>query len=450
MSIKKSIYTVSALTSELKTLLDENYPIVWITGEVTNFASPGSGHFYFTLKDSKAQISAVMFKGQNRKLSFQPENGMEITGLCRISVYEPRGTYQAIFEHIEPKGTGALQIAFEQLKKRLADEGLFDDNYKISIPFLPSKISIITSPSGAVIHDIMNIIYRRYSNSYIEILPARVQGQESVEEISKALDLVNSRMASDVIILARGGGSLEDLHAFNSETVARAIFASKIPVVSAVGHETDFTISDFVADMRAPTPSAAAELIVPEKIILKKQCAGLEKSLSNAFAWYSDILRSKLKAMTQRLKDPEKPIQDCRLKIDDLVSRMARACLGDFLKNKEKSELLIRHLYANNTMAMIKNYNALLGRLSDNLFKLNELNMVKHKFKIREISGRLHAMNPEAILERGYSITRILSEKTIIKDPEVINEGQIIETLLAKGKITSKVEGKAAYVKKDL
>ncbi|MBW1892218.1 MAG: exodeoxyribonuclease VII large subunit [Deltaproteobacteria bacterium] len=450
MSIKKSIYTVSALTSELKTLLDENYPIVWITGEVTNFASPGSGHFYFTLKDSKAQISAVMFKGQNRKLSFQPENGMEITGLCRISVYEPRGTYQAIFEHIEPKGTGALQIAFEQLKKRLADEGLFDDNYKISIPFLPSKISIITSPSGAVIHDIMNIIYRRYSNSYIEIIPARVQGQESVEEISKALDLVNSRMASDVIILARGGGSLEDLHAFNSETVARAIFASKIPVVSAVGHETDFTISDFVADMRAPTPSAAAELIVPEKIILKKQCAGLEKSLSNAFAWYSDILRSKLKAMTQRLKDPEKPIQDCRLKIDDLVSRMARACLGDFLKNKEKSELLIRHLYANNTMAMIKNYNALLGRLSDNLFKLNELNMVKHKFKIREISGRLHAMNPEAILERGYSITRILSEKTIIKDPEVINEGQIIETLLAKGKITSKVEGKAAYVKKDL
>ncbi len=157
-----------------------------------------------------------------------------------------------------------------------------------------------------------------------------------------------------------------------------------------------------------------------------------------------------MKAMTQRLKDPEKPIQDCRLKIDDLVSRMARACLGDFLKNKEKSELLIRHLYANNTMAMIKNYNALLGRLSDNLFKLNELNMVKHKFKIREISGRLHAMNPEAILERGYSITRILSEKTIIKDPEVINEGQIIETLLAKGKITSKVEGKAAYVKKDL
>ncbi|MBW2217904.1 MAG: exodeoxyribonuclease VII large subunit [Deltaproteobacteria bacterium] len=174
MSIKKSIYTVSALTSELKTLLDENYPIVWITGEVTNFASPGSGHFYFTLKDSKAQISAVMFKGQNRKLSFQPENGMEITGLCRISVYEPRGTYQAIFEHIEPKGTGALQIAFEQLKKRLADEGLFDDNYKLSIPELKSKISIITSPSGAVIHDIMNIIYRRYSNSYIEIIPARV------------------------------------------------------------------------------------------------------------------------------------------------------------------------------------------------------------------------------------------------------------------------------------
>ncbi len=450
MSIKKSVYTVSGLTSELKNLLEENYPIVWITGEVTNFASPGSGHFYFTLKDSKAQISAVMFKGQNRKLSFQPENGMEITGLCRISVYEPRGSYQIIFEHIEPKGTGALQIAFEQLKKRLAYEGLFDDVHKIGIPFLPTKISIITSLSGAVIHDIINIVSRRYSNSYIEILPVKVQGKDSEKEISKALDLINSRMISDVIILARGGGSLEDLHAFNSEIVARAIFASKIPVVSAVGHETDFTISDFVADMRAPTPSAAAELIVPEKIILKKQCAGLEKSLLSAFTRHSETLRSKLKALTQRLKDPEKMIQDYRLKTDDLVSRMARACLGDFHKNKEKCEFLIRHLYANNTMAMIKNYNALLGRLSDNLFKLNELNMVKHKFKIREISGRLHAMNPEAILERGYSITRILSEKTIIKDPEVINKGQIIETLLAKGKITSRVEGKTAYVKKDL
>ena len=450
MSIKNSVYTVSGLTSELKNLFEENYPIVWITGEVTNFASPGSGHFYFTLKDSKAQISAVMFKGQNRKLSFQPENGMEITGLCRISVYEPRGTYQAIFEHIEPKGTGALQIAFEQLKKRLADQGLFDDTHKIGIPFLPSKISIITSPSGAVIHDIMNIIFRRYSNSYIEILPAKIQGQGSEEEISEAIILVNYRMNSDVIILARGGGSLEDLHAFNSETVARAIFASKIPVVSAVGHETDFTISDFVADMRAPTPSAAAELIVPEKNILKKQCAGLEKNLSNAFTWHFTTLRSKLKTLTQRLKDPEKSIQDFRLKTDDLVSRMARACLGDFHKNKEKSEILIRHLYANNTMTIIKNYNALLGRLSDNLFKSNELNMVKHKFKIREISGRLHAMNPEAILKRGYSITRILSEKMIIKDPEVINKGQIIETLLAKGKITSRVEGKTAYVKKDL
>lgn len=450
MSTKNSVYTVSALTTELKILLEETYPIIWITGEVTNFASPSSGHFYFSLKDRSAQISAVMFKGQNRKLTFQPENGMEVTGLCRISVYEPRGAYQVIFEHLEPKGTGALQIAFEQLKKRLFDEGIFDEIHKKSIPFLPNKISIITSPSGAVIHDFINVINRRYPNSYIAIVPVKVQGHGAENEISDALRLVNSRKDSDILVLARGGGSLEDLHAFNSETVARAIYESEIPVVSAIGHDTDYTISDFAADLRAPTPSAAAELIVPEKKDLINRCLALEKSLFYAMHNQFNKIKTNVKAMVLRLKDPQRSIQDFRLRIDEHVSRITRSCVRDFDKNKDKIKHMTRNLYSNTPDIVTTNYHALLGRLTDNLLHLYAMKMDKQKYEVREISGRLYAMNPMATLERGYSITRILSDKTIITDHETVNKGQLIETLLANGKITSKVEGKSTNVKKDL
>lgn len=450
MSTKNSVYTVSALTTELKILLEETYPIVWITGEVTNFASPASGHFYFTLKDSNAQISAVMFKGQNRKLSFQPENGMEVTGLCRISVYEPRGTYQVIFEHLEPKGTGALQIAFEQLKKRLFDEGIFDEIHKKSIPFLPKKISIITSPSGAVIHDFINIVNRRYPNSYIEIVPVMVQGYNAENEISEALQLVNLRKNSDVIVLARGGGSLEDLNAFNSESVARAIYSSEIPVVSAIGHDTDYTISDFAADLRAPTPSAAAELIIPEKNTLKNQCFTLEKKLFYAMRNQCNRIKTNVDTLIRRLKDPQRSIQDFRLRIDELLSRISRSCARNLDKGKDRIKHMTRNLYSHTPGIMITNYHALLGRLTDNLLHLYAMEIDKQKYELREISGRLYAMNPMATLERGYSITRILSDKTIITDHETVNKGQLIETLLAKGKITSKIEGKAANVKKDL
>jgi exodeoxyribonuclease VII large subunit len=450
MSSKKSVYTVTALTAELKILLEQTYPIVWITGEVTNFASPSSGHFYFTLKDSNAQISAVMFKGQNRKLSFKPENGMEVTGLCRISVYEPRGTYQVIFEHLEPKGTGALQIAFEQLKKRLFDEGIFDEDSKKPIPYLPRKISIVTSPSGAVVHDFINIINRRYPNSYIEIVPVKVQGYNAENEISDALHLVNSRKNSDVIVLARGGGSLEDLAAFNTEIVARAIYASEIPVVSAIGHDTDYTISDFAADLRAPTPSAAAELIVPEKIAVQKQCVTVGKSLFQAMHNHIKNSKAELKALMLRVKDPERSIQDFRLRTDELLARIARASKRNLDKNKDKIKHVTRNLCSHRPVILISNYHALLGRLTDKLLYLYTINIDKQKSELQGISGRLYTVNPMATLERGYSITRILSDKTIVTDPKTLNKGQLIETLLTKGKITSKVEGKITYVKKDL
>ena len=241
---QRKIFTVSELNADIKNLLEQQFPFIWIYGEISNFRVPASGHFYFTLKDADAQISAVMFRGQQRHLKFRPSDGMGVTGMGRVSVYEPRGTYQIILEYLEPSGIGALQVAFEKLKKQLAAEGLFDDQHKRSLPFIPRKISLITSPTGAVVHDLLNVIQRRFAGIRIEILPISVQGAAAVEQIVDALELLNARADSDVAILARGGGSLEDLQAFNSEAVARAIFQSQIPIISAIGHETDTTLID--------------------------------------------------------------------------------------------------------------------------------------------------------------------------------------------------------------
>ncbi|MFC1896679.1 exodeoxyribonuclease VII large subunit, partial [Thermodesulfobacteriota bacterium] len=259
--MERRLYTVSELTRAIRSLLEEALPFVWLRGEISNFHVPISGHFYFTLKDAGAQIRSVMFRGQNRSLKFQPEDGLAVIALGRISVYEPQGIYQIIVEFMEPEGVGALQVAFEQLKARLGQEGLFGPEHKRPLPFLPRKISVMTSPTGAVIHDFIKVIDRRFPSVHIEVVPVRVQGEGSEEEMVQALNTVNMCGDSDVIVLARGGGSLEDLQAFNSESVARAVFKSCIPVVSAVGHETDFTIADFTADVRAPTPSAAAEIV---------------------------------------------------------------------------------------------------------------------------------------------------------------------------------------------
>ena len=288
--IKRNIYSVSDLNANIKALLEESFPFVWIIGEMSNFRIPASGHYYFSLKDAASQISAVMFRGQQRKLKFEPEDGMSVIGMGRISVYEPRGTYQIILEYLEPSGVGALQIAFEQLKNKLADEGLFNDEHKRDIPFIPNKIGVITSSSGAVVHDILQIVNRRYPNIAIQVLPAKVQGKGAAAEIVSALELLNRREECDVAILARGGGSLEDLQAFNSEPVARAIFGSRVPVISAVGHETDYTIADFVADLRAPTPSAAAEMVVPEKFTLEHRCKELDTLLKTKINNYFSFL----------------------------------------------------------------------------------------------------------------------------------------------------------------
>ena len=440
--IQKQIFTVSELTTEIKSLLEDRFPFVWITGEISNFHVPASGHFYFTLKDDKAQISAVMFKWQNRTLKFMPQHGMNITGLGRIGLYEPRGSYQIIFEYMEPKGIGELQAGFEQLKARLASEGLFDTKYKKPIPFLPEKISVITSKTGAVIHDIIKVINRRFPNIHIEIFGVKVQGDGSDQEIASAIRVLNEQMDSDVIILARGGGSLEDFQSFNSEMVAYAIFESKIPVISGVGHETDFTIADFAADLRAPTPSVAAELAVPVKNELVQKNSALLNSLSNRFYNYIQQKRRDLQFISKQLIHPKKRIQDLRLKLDDLSDRLLRLMLKSVLLRRREHYLWLSDKFqSNNPIKQVKNSRQHL-ELTTDILKRNFSNIInKNSARVCELTAKLNALNPAAILSRGYSIALTIPESRILYDTSSVICGQKINVRLSKGTLLCCVEG---------
>ena len=433
------IYTVSQLNADIKLLLEEKFPFVWISGEISNHKMPGSGHIYFTLKDENSQISSVMFKGQNQNLKFELEDGLRITGLGRISLYEPRGTYQIIFEYLEPKGIGALQIAFEQLKDRLASEGLFDNKYKKPLPFLPKKISLITSPTGAVVHDILKIIDRRFPNLFIEIVPVKVQGENAEKEIVQALKLLNTRNVTDVIILARGGGSLEDLNAFNSENVARAVFAAKIPVVSAIGHETDFTISDFVADLRAPTPSTAAELVVPSKDELKRRHEDIFSKLKSNIWQHIEKHRYILAQVSKLLVDPKRKVQDLRLKTDELTTRLTKILLNRINQKREQVKLWKELFYINNPLGSIANLNDKLKVNTDKLTILNDIYLNNKRSLLRENTGRLYALNPTAILKRGYSITRTIPDSAVVKTAHSVSVGQNLEVILGKGSLVVNV-----------
>jgi exodeoxyribonuclease VII large subunit len=440
--VQRRIFTISELTANIKALLEDRFPFIWICGEISNIRIPASGHFYFTLKDKKAQINTVMFRGQNRNLKFMPEDGMSVTGIGRISVYEARGTYQIILEYLEPEGRGAIQLAFEQLKKRLKSEGFFDEKHKKPLPFLPRKISIVTSPSGAVVHDILKIVNRRFPNIHMEIIPVKVQGDGSEMEIVSGLETINERSDSDLVILARGGGSLEDLHAFNSEDVARAIFASKIPIISAVGHETDFSIADFVADLRAPTPSAAAELAVPLKIDLLKKNAELKTTLIIRFSRYIEHLRTIVKEMSNRLVDPNKRIEDLRLRTDDLLSRLIRTFKKNILQQHERLEWRFDSLNSHNPLIHTKKANKILEQNYNNLLTYIRILINNKQFLLRELNARLNALSPNAILDRGYSITRTIPDGGIVRNPIQVEIGQDLEVILAKGSLICRVKRK--------
>ena len=324
----KEILTVSQLNNNIKFLLEETFDFLWVEGEVSNLRRPQSGHVYFTLKDDKSQINAVFFRqfgAYKRQTNFELEEGLRVLCRARLNVYLPRGEYQLVVESVEPLGVGALQKAFEQLKAKLLAEGLFDERYKKRIPFLPKKIGVVTSPTGAVIKDILNITKRRFPMADILIAPVRVQGDEAAAEIIQALRNLQSYGGVDVIVIARGGGSLEDIAPFNDEALAREIFRSSIPIVSAVGHETDFTICDFVADLRAPTPSAAAELIVPEWMELTAKINILKQRLIAGYCRYLKNRRDKIAGLQERLKDPRRLLINLQIHLDDLRERLRAA-----------------------------------------------------------------------------------------------------------------------------
>jgi exodeoxyribonuclease VII large subunit len=440
--VRQKILSVSELTAQMKLLLEERFPFVWVRGEVSNLRVPASGHCYFTLKDEKAQIAAVMFRGQNRQLKFAPEDGMAVVGLGRISVYEPRGSYQIILEYLEPAGAGALQVAFEQLKQRLAEAGCFDARHKQPIPFLPRKISVITSPSGAVVHDIITVIGRRYPGVNLEVVPVKVQGPGAEEEIASALELVAQREEAEVVILARGGGSIEDLQAFNSERVALAIFNCRIPVVSAVGHETDFTIADFVADLRAPTPSAAAELVVPEHAQLLRRQQGLKDALRRGIEQHIARRRKEVEALHHRLRDPRRTIQELWQRIDDFSGRLQRLAGSHMRRAGQRRDWLHGRLLANSPMLQVHSYNSKLEQIIYKIHKSNTMFLHNKQAQLSAATGRLEALNPEAILKRGYSITRTIPGRQVVRDAELVELDQTLAVRLATGALICVVKGK--------
>ena len=440
---ERKIYSVSELNAKIKFMVEDSFPFVWIFGEISNFRIPASGHFYFTIKDDASQISAVMFRGQQRQLKFVPADGMGITGMGRLSVYEPRGTYQIILEYLEPSGIGALQIAYEKLKKRLAAEGCFDDKFKKPLPFLPKKIGIITSPSGAVVHDILNILNHRFPNLHIQIIPVKVQGRSAADEIVAALELLNTRRTADVAILARGGGSLEDLHAFNSEKVARAIFTSEIPIISAIGHETDYTISDFVADRRAPTPSAAAALVVPEKSELERRCHEALMHLRTRWLYYFERLQLKLNELSDRLMDPRRKFGDYRLRLDDYFARLYRLLRLRIRREHEYLGFWEDRLGANNPSLLLIKSKEKLELTMYNLYRSLLIYRDTKQIKVRELTATLEAMSPLAILARGYSVTRTIPDATVVKDSQDVALDQDLEVLLGEGRLFCQVKGKS-------
>ena len=350
---EQQVFSVTTLTQAIKQTLEDGFFTIWVEGEISNLATPRSGHVYFTLKDEAAQLRAVIFKSAARLVRFELENGMQVLLRGSLSVYEARGEYQLIVSRAEPRGAGALQAAFEQLKRRLEAEGLFDPAHKRPIPLLPKKIGVVTSPTGAAIRDILNIVNRRFANVHVLIAPARVQGADAPAEIVRAIEMLNRLPDVDALIVGRGGGSLEDLWAFNEECVARAIFASRIPVISAVGHEIDFTIADFVADLRAPTPSAAAELVVRNKADLAQTLDAQHARLKQAMRHLLDRSRAAAAHAARRLSDPRRRLNELQQRVDDLAQRLARTMRHALERKQAQRDTQIAKLDALSPLAVL-------------------------------------------------------------------------------------------------
>ena len=441
---ERSVYTVSGLNREVRLLLEHGLPVIWLEGELSNFSAPSSGHWYFSLKDREAQIRCAMFRMKNQGLGFTPKAGQHLLVRGRVTMYEARGDYQLIVEHMEEAGVGALKREFERLKATLAAEGLFAVERKRELPRFPRRIGVITSPTGAAIRDVLHILARRFPPAGVIIYPTDVQGTVAVPQIIRALAVANARAECDVLIVARGGGSIEDLWAFNDEGVARAIHASTIPVVSGIGHEVDFTIADFVADARAPTPSGAAELVVPDRAACLDVLSRTADRLLVTMRRELRTVANRFGAAASRLKlmHPGARLLQQEQRLDDLEQRLAGAMRSSLHHNRSRVSEAMSNLMQNSPERRVKDiclkYETLSARLSNSVN--NRLARAEHRLTLA--ARMLNTVSPLATLERGFAIVTRGTDGALVTDAGSLQVGDEIQARVARGSVRATVTGK--------
>jgi exodeoxyribonuclease VII large subunit len=427
------------LTGLLRTSIEAQFSDIWLEGELSNLRAPGSGHVYCTLKDKTSQIRAVLFRSTAVRLRFALQEGLHVVVRGRLTVYEPRGEYQIVLDTVEPKGIGALQLAFEQLKERLATEGLFDQDRKKSIPAFPRTVGVVTSLTGAAIRDILAVLRRRWPTLHILIAPVQVQGEHAGRQIVEALTALNNLGSVDVIIVGRGGGSLEDLWSFNEEIVVRAIVASHVPVVSAVGHEIDVTLADFVADLRAPTPSAAAEAVVPVLAEIVERLQELKVRLGQVMLRHCAFERQRLDAGIRGVTDVRFRLQDAAQRTDDRVDRLREMVQQLLMAGRERVHGVQRDLSGLNPILAIKQGLATVPQFSKRLEGQMGVMLAQHRHRIHATLAQLNTLSPLAILGRGYSILQTVPAGQILHRANDVRVGQELEAQLASGRLSCTV-----------
>ncbi|WP_308569590.1 exodeoxyribonuclease VII large subunit [uncultured Haemophilus sp.] len=438
--MSENIYSVSQLNSAARQMLEGNFSQIWLTGEISNFTQPVSGHWYLTLKDENAQVRGAMFRMKNLRVGFRPQNGMQVLVRANVSLYEPRGDYQLIIESMHPAGEGLLQQQFEALKMKLAAEGLFAQNLKKSLPHFTKAVGIVTSSTGAALQDILHILARRDPSLKVVIYPTAVQGKEATAEIVQMIELANARQEVDVLIVGRGGGSLEDLWCFNEEDVARAIFRSNLPIISAVGHETDVTIADFVADLRAPTPSAAAELVSRNQQELLQQLAYKQQRLEMALDRIFSHHQQRLQQLRLRLQNqhPQNQLAIQNARTEQLNHRLILAMQRQLESSRQQLTVLGARLTQNPLPYRLQKQSQYLAQLQVRLNLAGNRQLTERQNRLAALCGKLDGLSPLKVLARGYSIAEDTQGRAIVSSKQV-EIGEIIKTRLADGEIISRV-----------
>ncbi|MDX1559792.1 MAG: exodeoxyribonuclease VII large subunit [Marinobacter sp.] len=430
--------SVSELNHQARHLLESSFMQVWVEGELSGFSRPSSGHWYFSLKDRKCQVRCAMFRGMNQRIRTPPKEGDQVRIRGKVTLYENRGDFQIIVEHVEPAGLGALQQAFEELKRKLLAEGLFEQARKKPLPSLPRHIGVVTSPTGAAIHDILTVLARRCPAIPVTLYPTAVQGKAATADIVRAIKAAQNHGVADVLIVGRGGGSLEDLWCFNEESVARAIAACSIPTVSAVGHEVDVTIADFVADLRAPTPSAAAEKISPDQSDWLKQLQEREFRLSNAVGLALKRLSTQLGHLSARLRDPRRELLEKAQRMDELEMRLRKAIRQRLTTVGVRNDHLHQRLVMQSPRRQLSDSQDALRRVSERLVSIMQQDLKQRRDNLEHAAQTLNVVSPLATLGRGYSIVRD-DNGNILRDASSVEPGDTISARVARGEMTAKV-----------